>query len=121
MIAQWLSEMGSESAALLILLVAGHIFGDFLLQTQWMAREKERGWGAMLAHVATVFVAQCVVLWPFLSGRLVVAVLGLSVVHLLFDATRSAVREGVGQMTVDEVLYTRQGDIRVHSSGDKAA
>ncbi len=33
----------------------------------------------------------------------------------LFDATRSAVREVVGQMTVDEVLYTRQGDIRVRS------
>ena len=89
MIAQWLSEIGGGSAALLILLVAGHIFGDFLLQTQRMAARKERGWGAMLTHVALVFLAHCAFLWPFLSGRLIAGVLGLSVVHLVFDAARA--------------------------------
>jgi hypothetical protein len=89
MIAQWLSGVGREPAALLILLVAGHIFGDFLVQTRWMARQKERRWGAMLAHVALVFVAHCAVLWPFLSGRLIAGVLGLSILHLVFDAARS--------------------------------
>lgn len=89
MIAQWLSEIGGEPAALLILLIAGHVFGDFLLQTEWMAGRKERHWGAMFAHVALVFVAHCVVLWPFASGRLIAAMLGLSVLHLLFDVVRS--------------------------------
>jgi hypothetical protein len=89
MTAQWLSGIGGEPAALLILLVAGHVFGDFLLQTRWMARQKERRWGAMLAHVVLVFVAHCAVLWPFLSRELVAGVLGLSVVHLVLDAARS--------------------------------
>lgn len=89
MIAQWLSEIGGGSAALLILLVAGHIFGDFLLQTQRMARRKEREWGAMLTHIALVFVAHCAVLWPFLSGRLMAGVLGLSILHLAFDTARA--------------------------------
>lgn len=89
MIAQWLSDMGGESAALLILLVAGHFFGDFLLQTQRMAREKERQWGAMFAHAALVFAAHCVVLWPFLSFQLVLGVLGLSALHFILDAVRS--------------------------------
>ncbi len=34
---------------------------------------------------------------------------------ILHDATRAAVREVVGQMSVDDVLYTRQGDIRVRA------
>jgi membrane protease subunit HflK len=33
----------------------------------------------------------------------------------LFDAARAAVREVVGQMSVDDVLYTRQSDIRVRA------
>jgi membrane protease subunit HflK len=33
----------------------------------------------------------------------------------LYDATRAVVREVVGQMKVDDVLYTRQGDIRVRA------
>jgi membrane protease subunit HflK len=35
--------------------------------------------------------------------------------EMLFDAARSAVREVVGKMTVDEVLYTKQGHIRVQA------
>jgi hypothetical protein len=88
-IAQVLSDMGGERAALLILLVVGHVFGDFLLQTRWMARRKERHWGVLLLHVAVVFVAHAVVLWPFLSWRLVAGLLGLSILHLVFDAARA--------------------------------
>ena len=33
----------------------------------------------------------------------------------LYDAARAAVREVVGQMSVDDVLYTRQADIRVRA------
>ena len=89
MIAQVLSDMGGERAALLILLVVGHVFGDFLLQTRWMARRKERHWGVLLLHVAVVFVAHAAVLWPFLSWRVVAGLLGLSILHLVFDAARA--------------------------------
>jgi hypothetical protein len=54
-----------------------------------MAREKERRWGAMVAHAGLVFAAHCVVLWPFLSTQLVAGVLGLSVLHFVLDAVRS--------------------------------
>ena len=89
MIAQLLSDMGGGPASLLTLLVVGHVLGDFLLQTQWMARKKERHWGMLLLHVALVFVAHVAVLWPFLSGRLLVGVLGLSVLHFVFDGARA--------------------------------
>jgi hypothetical protein len=81
--------MAEEAAALLILLVVGHVLGDFLLQSRRMAEKKEWEWGAMLAHAAVVFVAHCAVLWPFLSGGLILGLLVLSVVHLVLDVVRS--------------------------------
>jgi len=89
MTAQWLSDMGGQAASLLILLVAGHVFGDFLFQSRRVAREKERKWGAMLTHALTVFGVHCAVLWPFLSGGVALGVLCLSVLHLIVDVVRS--------------------------------
>ncbi len=109
MIAQLLSDMGGESASLLILLVVGHVLGDFLLQTRWMARQKERHWGVLFLHAALVLVAHAAVLWPFLSGRLVVGLLGLSVLHLVFDAARARAfgpwGASLGAFFVDQILH----------------
>ena len=47
-------------------LVVGHLVGDFLLQTGWMAREKVRSYPAILTHSA-VYTAS-VTAASFLSG-----------------------------------------------------
>lgn len=109
MIARLLSDMGGGPASLLILLVVGHVFGDFLLQTRWMARKKERHWGVLLLHVALVLVAHVAVLWPFLSGRLLVGLLGLSVLHFVLDAARAralgAWGASLGAFFLDQTLH----------------
>ncbi|MEA3409024.1 MAG: DUF3307 domain-containing protein [Candidatus Eisenbacteria bacterium] len=115
MIAQLLSDMGGEPAALLILLVVGHVFGDFLVQNQWIASRKEQHWGVLLLHVGLVFVAHAAVLWPFLSWRLITGLLGLSVLHLVIDAARARAcgRWGasLAAFFVDQVLHLGAGFI----------
>lgn len=89
MIAQWLQGVGDGPAALLVLLVAGHVMGDFLLQSRRMAEAKELRLGPMFAHGAVVLVAHAVVAWPFLNWPLAVVLLVLAVVHTLLDIVRS--------------------------------
>jgi hypothetical protein len=37
---------------LFLLVLAGHLLGDFVAQTDWPATNKEKSWRADLAHVA---------------------------------------------------------------------
>lgn len=73
------------------LLVAGHLLGDFLFQTDWMVANKRRGAGVR-AHVAAVLVIHLVVIAPFLSLPVGVVVVGVGVVHGLIDVAKSRYR-----------------------------
>jgi hypothetical protein len=55
--------------ALLVVLLAGHVFGDFLLQTQRVADAKEHSTPAMLAHGVLVLVGHLVVIAPIWTSR----------------------------------------------------
>jgi len=68
----------------LVLLVAGHLLGDFALQSEAMAKAKGRG-GVLLAHTGLVGLAHLVALAPLLSWGVAVVVVALTVVHGAID------------------------------------
>ena len=65
-------------------LIIGHLTGDFLFQTNWMAREKANNLAALFTHstVYTIFIG----LASFLAGRLSwPALLIVLLSHMLLD------------------------------------
>ena len=69
-------------------LLIAHLVGDWLLQSEWMALEKQRNWGAMIAHVAVYHALVLVVLLVGVHGRgveVVAAVLLLALSHAWLD------------------------------------
>ena len=86
-----LATLGPAGTAL-ALLVLGHVLGDFVFQTDALAKAKYRG-GPLLAHGLIVFVVHGVVFLPFLSPRTALLVIAVSVVHLLIDAVSARVRQ----------------------------
>ncbi len=68
---------GDKSVSLFDVLVMGHLAGDFLFQTAWMARWKASRWDALLVHAA-VYTASV-----FLAARFDGVTLGLLAAALL--------------------------------------
>ncbi|ANU26751.1 DUF3307 domain-containing protein [Planococcus versutus] len=65
-------------------LLIGHLIGDFLLQTSWMAKYKATKWLPLLTHVA-IYTAVIAVL-GILSGGLSLPALALVFIgHLILD------------------------------------
>ena len=89
MIAHLIANMGSGPGALLVLLLAGHVLGDFLFQTEWMARQKEEHPGPLFLHAAVMLGVHTAVLSPFLTADIWIGLVCLAVVHLILDALRS--------------------------------
>lgn len=70
--------------SLFSLMFVGHLVGDFLLQTSWMADNKRGEWFPLLVHcfIYTVTVA----LFALPAGGLsVIAIVILFIAHVLFD------------------------------------
>jgi hypothetical protein len=82
--------MTTEVTALAALLLAGHFLGDFVLQTTWMVRNKDRARG-LFAHVGVVVLAQALLLVPFASVRALVALAVIGVAHTLLDLGKGAI------------------------------
>ena len=68
-------------------LLVAHLFGDWILQTDWQARNKGDRWIALLAHVVIYHAVILVVMLYFLGSRpgVYVAVLLLALTHILLD------------------------------------
>ena len=47
-----------------LLVLAGHLIGDFVLQTDWQASNKETSWRAATDHVLTYHVIMAVLVLP---------------------------------------------------------
>lgn len=74
--------------SVLAFLVAGHTIGDFVLQTRRMALGKgQPRW--LLAHASTVTAAHVACLLPVWSGPVIVAALGIGVLHGLVDFAKT--------------------------------
>jgi hypothetical protein len=69
-------------------LLIAHLLGDWILQTEWQAQNKERGWGALLGHVVVyhLFVLGGCLLYLDAENPIVyVVVILLAVSHLILD------------------------------------
>jgi len=87
-------EITPQELAVLVVLLAGHVFGDFLFQSQRVADAKEKSGAVMLAHGGLVLVAHLAVLAPVWTWRAAGLMTGLSVLHTAVDAVRARVRGG---------------------------
>lgn len=70
--------------SLLLLLLAGHLLGDFLFQTRWMV-ERKKELRILLAHAGAVTVAHILALAPFTSLPVLGTLAGVGAVHLGID------------------------------------
>lgn len=103
----------------LALLVAGHLIGDWIVQTDYQAREKTRSWAAMAEHMlgyhATLALAM---LASSLTDPQAFAILGVSLVtHAFIDRrwpvvrlleltrSRDFARQTWGVLVVDQALH----------------
>lgn len=72
---------------LLVLLVAGHLIGDFLLQPRAMVESKGRP-PVLAAHAGLVVSAHLLAAAPFWSAPVGVAVLGIGASHAVIDGLK---------------------------------
>lgn len=100
----------ATTGLLLALLIVGHVIGDFLLQTRWIADGKERA-GLLGLHLLQVGAAHTLFLLPFLDGRVLGVLAGVLVLHGVIDAVTSRIRSRVDAtrslliFTADQVLH----------------
>lgn len=85
-----LTALGPEGTAL-ALLILGHVLGDFLFQTDAMAKNKHRI-GPLLRHSVLVLVLHVVAFVPFLTLQTGLLVVGIGISHLLIDAITARIR-----------------------------
>lgn len=87
----WITALGPEGTALALLLL-GHVLGDFLFQTDEMAKNKHQ-FGPLLSHGAIVIVVHVVAFIPLLSLQTASIVLFVGGFHLLIDAVSARFRQ----------------------------
>ena len=98
---------------LFVVLLAGHLVGDFVFQSDAMAREKCRGRGIVWHAVVVTLVSWALLgLWPFQASWIfirfnaVLLVLVIFVSHLVIDAVKSFLgSEGVKTFIADQAAH----------------
>ncbi len=85
----WSSALTKPDEILLALLIVGHVFADFLVQTARVSERKRLQAGWMIWHGLLTFVTHLVLVLPFLNARLAIGIVVLSVVHTLQDQLRA--------------------------------
>lgn len=72
---------------LFLRLLAGHLLGDFVLQTGRIAEMKRVGWRGLLYHIGIILVSTAIFTIPAPNWPVIVALVGL--LHLLIDSVRT--------------------------------
>jgi hypothetical protein len=85
------SLITDHASALLALLIAGHVFADFLVQTDAVARRKPHSTPLMLWHGLLTLLTHAVLVWPFWNPAVLGAVILIAVVHTIIDMVRAAI------------------------------
>ncbi len=71
---------------LFLLVLAGHLLGDFVAQMDWQASNKESSWQADLVHVLTYHLTLAALVLPVWRGWRAMWFLGISAgTHALLD------------------------------------
>ena len=94
----------NPAVSVLLLLLAGHLIGDFVLQTRRTAESKTR-FAYLARHGGELLLAHGLVLWPFWSPRLLVVVVGLVVLHLVVDSWKARRAATLTALVVDQALH----------------
>jgi hypothetical protein len=94
----------NQGLALALLLVAGHLLGDFLVQSTTVATRKHR-FVYLLRHGLESYLTMALVLWPFWSPWLFPGLFLLVLVHLAVDAWKVRSRSGLGAFLLDQTLH----------------
>lgn len=83
-------------------LLVGHLVGDYLLQTNWMAVNKRTNWLALIVHSAVYTI--CITLALFIGSRdfPIAAILLVFVSHIFLDRHRFVAWWAKSIMSVDE-------------------
>lgn len=71
-----------------LLLLLGHIMGDFYLQTRGMAEKKERSIKWVLLHSLSYSGAMILVFLPFLSNEIALVIILVAILHLIIDSSK---------------------------------
>ena len=94
--------MGLETLDIVFCLIAGHLLGDFLLQTDLMARKK-RAVGVFAIHVLTVTAVTYLLCGVWLSWQIAV---GVFATHLVIDGIKTlSGKNGPTVFLLDQVLH----------------
>ena len=88
MIAAWSSWAPSPAAALIALLLVGHVLADFLVQPHDDVEAGRRGRG-FVSHGVAVLVTHLLVLVPLLSIEVAAAALAIALLHVAIDVVRA--------------------------------
>lgn len=86
----WLTALGSEGTAFALLLL-GHVLGDFVFQTDELAKKKHR-LRPLLSHIGIVVGVHVVTFLPLLTSQTALIVGLIGVFHLLIDAVSARIR-----------------------------
>ena len=87
-----------------VLLVSGHLVGEFLVQTRAVAEGKRR-FGALLVHGVGLYASHWVLLYPFWTQRLVLGLVVLVAIHLLIDFVRAFRPRTLAYFGIDQLLH----------------
>jgi hypothetical protein len=79
------------TATVFLILLAGHLLGDWVAQTDWQATTKTRSWAALTAHVASYHLLMGLLLlipilrdgWP--AGKALAALAASAITHAVID------------------------------------
>jgi hypothetical protein len=82
------------AAIVFLILLAGHLLGDWVAQTDWQATNKTRSWAALAAHVASYHLIVGLLLlipvlrdgWP--ASKALVALTVSATTHAVIDRRR---------------------------------
>jgi len=94
----------NSGIALAMLLVAGHLIGDFFVQKTGVATRKKE-FIVLLRHGAESYLTHIAVLWPFWSWQLLVGVAAVIALHLVVDSWKARARPGIANFLLDQGLH----------------
>ncbi|KAA3605091.1 MAG: DUF3307 domain-containing protein [Planctomycetota bacterium] len=80
----WLPQFGPAGLSLALLL-AGHFLGDFVIQTERMAREKSQRFPVLIEHVLFLGLTQILCYLPLLNQQALLGLGVLTLAHGLID------------------------------------
>lgn len=71
-----------------LILLSAHIVGDFYLQTERLAKKKEKYWKALLVHCVLYAMMCIVIILPVWSKYMLAGMLVMSISHALIDTAK---------------------------------